>query len=54
MHFTAGIKAVLLLAASIPAQAWNRLDKDNAVSCNPFIPCLYPNINLTLAGSPRH
>ncbi|CAG7926274.1 unnamed protein product [Penicillium olsonii] len=30
MHFTAGIKAVLLLAASIPAQAWNRLDKDNA------------------------
>ncbi|KAJ5746993.1 uncharacterized protein N7511_008689 [Penicillium nucicola] len=30
MFISAGIKAVLLLAASIPAQAWNRLDKDKA------------------------
>lgn len=35
MYFSAGIKAALLLAASIPAQAWNRLDKDNAVSPPP-------------------
>jgi hypothetical protein len=32
MFISAGIKAALLLAASIPAQAWNRLDKDKAVS----------------------
>ncbi|KAJ5188028.1 hypothetical protein N7491_004351 [Penicillium cf. griseofulvum] len=30
MLISAGIKAVLLLAASVPALAWNRLDKDKA------------------------
>lgn len=31
MRFSTAIKAAFLLAISAPVQAWNRLDKDNAV-----------------------
>jgi hypothetical protein len=33
MQLTNIIKAIALLGASMPVQAWNRIDKDNAV-CN--------------------
>jgi hypothetical protein len=32
MYFSKIIQTALLLAISVPAQAWNRLDKENAVS----------------------
>jgi hypothetical protein len=32
MNFSKIIQTAFLLALSVPAQAWNRLDKDNAVS----------------------
>jgi len=31
MRFSTAIQAAFLLAISAPVQAWNRLDKDNAV-----------------------
>lgn len=32
MYIPKAIQAVLLLAVSVPVQAWNRLDKNNTVS----------------------
>jgi hypothetical protein len=32
MYFSKIIQTALLLAISAPVQAWNRLDKENAVS----------------------